>query len=122
MAYKWWQQWREYVDFDAPASEDVEPGRHTRRPSFFQQKQRPTAIDNSDLQCQHDQHLLRDGLQENYDYVLLPPAAHDMLHSWYPFNLQKNNFKIKAPFFFTLNFVDVYGICISYYANRVSVV
>lgn len=86
VAYKWWQQWREYVDFDAPTTgDDVGPGRHGRRPSFFQQKQRPTAIDNSDLQCQHDQHLLRDDLQEDYDYVLLPPAAHDMLHSWYTF-------------------------------------
>ncbi len=71
--FKWFQQWRAYVNED----EEAASGSGSGGP-------RPEAINNEELLVDpNDPNKLKPGLVENYDYVVVPNTVWNLLFSWY---------------------------------------
>ncbi|KAL8146755.1 ubiquitin carboxyl-terminal hydrolase 5 [Apium graveolens] len=79
LTHKWWHTWLNYVNQSEAAVEN----------NGFSDFKRPSGINNYDLinrVTSKDSGLcaeLRDGLVEGTDYVLLPKAVWNQIHTWY---------------------------------------
>jgi hypothetical protein len=79
ISYRWWRTWAQYVRWDDTAA-DLET--QMAAMSAEDGAPRPGPMDNTDV-AGNDGLTLREGLVENYDYITVPAAVHDLLVAWY---------------------------------------
>ncbi|CAN6466305.1 unnamed protein product [Victoria cruziana] len=86
---RWWRSWKDYVDLEEDTNsvnEDSTTGDYGEE-AITKDRSRPSTIDNSDLlRDEKDENVgleLRNGLQEGYDYELVPEIVWKRLVGWY---------------------------------------